>query len=265
MEDFGDINGDGAVNTDDLLATAGIFLGSAPENPAEGTDFDCNGIVTVADYCRLKNYLLEKQVPSVRYNWDISVSGNGFLQLMDADGKTIYAESAFVKAEADGSLTDENGNCLLGVSGDTSAEPGSGKIKISVPYLEPAKAEATETFNGTEYTLTAEKCTSKGNVFFDFTDSYSLPEGTKAVADITGGCIKITLNSEEYFKNTEELTDCINSAITEALDGEEHPAGRFTLTASDESEFESSESGLSGSEITGSVSVLGIKSFELCG
>ena len=55
---------------------------------------------------------------------DIAIAGEGFLQVMGADGNIMYTKAGMLDIDAEGNLVDVNGNFVLGVNGsDTTLPP----------------------------------------------------------------------------------------------------------------------------------------------
>ena len=172
------------------------------------------------------------------YTLDVAIAGEGYLQVMDADGNIFYTKAGMLDIDAEGNLVDVNGNFVLGVSGEpTGRAASSDRIKISLPYESAAKASASDTINENTYTVRAAKENEYGNVNIVFASSSNLPIGQKASATITTSSIVVTLNSQEKFNNLAELNREVNNAITAANGGKQHSAGDFTITMSDPSVF----------------------------
>ncbi|NLH02103.1 MAG: flagellar hook-basal body complex protein [Clostridiales bacterium] len=170
---------------------------------------------------------------STGYGLDIAIAGEGFLQVMDPDGNIFYTRAGLLDYDANGYLTDINGNFVLGkISADGT--PDSKKIKLdNIGSVAAQQAKAKVTINGVEYTMTAASSNEKGNVTITIGSSDSLAAGQKAKATIsTTGAITVLLNKNEKFTDLAALNSAINAAITEANGGKAHPAGNFTLSAS---------------------------------
>ncbi len=75
------------------------------------------------------------------YTLDVAIAGEGYLQVMDADGNIFYTKAGMLDIDAEGNVVDVNGNFVLGVSGDPTGKPASSnKIKILLPYESAAAA-----------------------------------------------------------------------------------------------------------------------------
>lgn len=162
---------------------------------------------------------------------DVAIAGEGFFQVQDADGNIFYTRSGMLDIDASGNLVDINGNFVLGVSGDPLGQvPGREKIQIAIDAVKPSASSVTEMINNKSFTITSSNRTADGNVSLSF-GSDVLPEGKKAVAEITTTGIVVKLNAQTLFHNMTEVNQAINSAITEANQGKPHPAGQFNITS----------------------------------
>lgn len=84
---------------------------------------------------------------------DISIAGEGFIQVQDKAGNKSYTRAGMLAVDNDGNLVDNNGKFVLGtqngdplVADGLSIDPGTGKIKITIPSVsvaESAKAAVT--------------------------------------------------------------------------------------------------------------------------
>ncbi|MDL2327170.1 flagellar hook-basal body complex protein [Ruminococcaceae bacterium OttesenSCG-928-A11] len=159
---------------------------------------------------------------------DIAIDGDGFLQVEDAAGNRYYTRAGMLGFDAAGNLVDMQGNFVLGINGDpTGKGPSSERIQVVLPPVPATPASVTQSVNGLEYTITAEKPTTDGNLNFNFTTDSSLADGeVKAAISSTG--IIIQMHPDNTYKTLAEFNDAINQAITEA-NGGAHPAGKFTV------------------------------------
>lgn len=175
------------------------------------------------------------------YTLDVAIAGEGYLQVMDADGNVFYTKAGMLDIDAEGNLVDINGYFVLGVSGNPSGvDPSSNRIKVSLPYLSAASASAEDTVNNIGYKIEAENQNENGNVNIEFQASNNMPYGQKMSANITSSSIIIMVNANEYFESLEEFNSEMNIAITAANGGVKHSAGDFILTMNgdkDEAEY----------------------------
>lgn len=180
----------------------------------------------------VQTQMTQSSMQSTGFGLDVAITGEGFFQVMDADGNIFYTKAGLLDYDANGYLTDINGNFVLGT---TSADgtPGTQKIRLdNIGSVESKKPGKTEAINGVEYTVTASNATKYGNVSLSFGASEDLPAGLKAVATITNtGAIAVKLNAYEKFSSMTELNNVVNAAITEANGGKPHAAGTFTISA----------------------------------
>ncbi len=185
---------------------------------------------------------------STGYGLDIAIAGEGFLQVMGADGNIMYTKAGMLDIDAEGNLVDVNGNFVLGVNGsDTTLPPSSQKIQVALPYLDANAASVNTMINNKDYTISASNPTNKGNVSFTFVQSSSLPAGQKMSAKISGDSITVTVNANEDFADIGAVNAALNDAIKAANGGVEHPAGEFTIEMAPEF-----STALKGSELVSS-------------
>lgn len=172
---------------------------------------------------------------------DLAIDGEGFLQVMDADGNKFYTRAGQLLFDANGNLVDSKGNFVLGTNGDPfGKEPGSEKIQVNLGTAEPTKATVTQSINNVEWTITANKETEDGNVGISFMSDSSLPLGQLCTAEVTDSGIVVHVNANETFQNAAALQNAMNDAIKEASQkktGKDHPSGGFTIACKDESKF----------------------------
>lgn len=164
---------------------------------------------------------------------DLAIAGEGFFQVQDSDGNVFYTRAGMIRIDAMGNLVDQNGNFVLGVTGDPLGKNASSeKIQFAIPSLNPINASITEFIANKSFTIQASEPTKDGNVSFNFTSRSDLPLGQKAIARLTSNGIQVTFNENESFASLAQLNDAINTAITEANGGKSHPAGHFTIEMS---------------------------------
>lgn len=166
---------------------------------------------------------------------DVCITGEGFLQVMDADGNIYYTKAGMLDIDpATGALIDSNGNFVLGTSATggrlDSTEPGSNKILIQVDPIQASVAEGQTEVGGRTITITSSNQNTAANVGFTFTASTTMPDGlaVQAIMDSTSSMINIQLNANAKFGSVADLNTAINNAITEAYGGT-HPGGSFTI------------------------------------
>lgn len=171
---------------------------------------------------------------------DMAIAGEGFFQVMDADGNMFYTRAGQIDFDPEGNLVDVNGNFVLGVSGDPLGRTGSNdKIQMSIPPVSAHVSGATEKISNRELKITTTKNNEAGNVAITFREDTTLPGGMPCKAVFTGGGtgITINLNPSETFPTVGDLQKAVNDAITEANGGKEHPAGQFLFEFTPAADF----------------------------
>lgn len=194
--------------------------------------------------------MTQSSMQNTGFGMDVAITGEGFLQVMDADGNVFYTKAGMLDYDSNGYLTDINGNFVLG-SATADGDPASQKIRLNnIGAVEPKRATVTQKINGVDYTVTASNATDAGNVNITFSSSEALPAGQKVAATISNtGAITVQLNAYEKFADWNELNDEINAAITEANNGVQHKVGTFTISSSNPDLLNAT--GLTGAEIVG--------------
>ncbi len=179
----------------------------------------------------IQTQMSQSSMQTTGYGMDVAITGEGFLQVMDASGNIFYTKAGMLDYDANGYLTDINGNFVLGTTATGTAD--TQKICLSnIGTVNPKKASVTESINGIDYTITASNPNKFGNIAISISSSEGLPDGLPAKAVISStGAISVELNAYHKFNSMNELNTAINDAITEANGGNQHAAGTFTLTA----------------------------------
>lgn len=180
----------------------------------------------------IQTQMTQSSMQNTGFGMDVAITGEGFLQVMDPDGNIFYTKAGMLDYDANGYLTDINGNFVLGAT-SVDGKPNTQKIKLdnigSVAAKQPAD---TQEINGVHYTVTASNASKYGNVSFTLNSSEALPAGQKAAATIsTNGGVTVQLNAKEKFSSMAELNSEINAAIIQANGGKQLAAGTFTITA----------------------------------
>ena len=76
---------------------------------------------------------------------DVAIAGEGFFQVQDGDGNVFFTRAGMIRIDASGNLVDQNGNFVLGVSGNPlGKDPSANKIHLPLGQ----KVAATITSNG---------------------------------------------------------------------------------------------------------------------
>lgn len=166
---------------------------------------------------------------------DVALDGEGFLQVMDADGNKYYTRAGQLNFDANGNLVDSKGNFVLGVNGDPfGKDAGSDKIQVNLGSVNPAAAKAEETIDGILWTITAQNPTEDGNVGISFVSDVSMAVNEPCIAEVTDSGIVVKLNGNMVFKDETTFNSTVNDAIQKACQEKtqkDHPAGRFTITS----------------------------------
>ncbi len=164
---------------------------------------------------------------------DVAINGDGFFQVMDADGNTFYTRAGMLDIDSEGNLVDMNGYYVLGTNGSPLGKPASSdpiNIIGQMGSVPASKSAIEKTINEKLFTVTAGTETTEGNVNIVLNASSSLPVGKRAEAVVGTNNIVVTLNSKESFSSMSDLQEAINTAITEGNGGKAHPAGDFQFS-----------------------------------
>lgn len=193
----------------------------------------------------------QSSMQNTGFGLDVAITGEGFLQVMDADGNIFYTKAGMLDYDSNGYLTDINGNFVLGAA-TADGDPSSQKIRLTNVGAVPAqRPSVTQAINGVDYTITASNSDKAGNVSITMTSSEALPAGQDVLASISNtGAITLTFNAFSKFTNWNQLNDAINKAITEANNGVQHKGGTFTISASNPDVLEANGP-LTGAQLIG--------------
>ena len=194
----------------------------------------------------------QSSMQNTGFGLDVAITGEGFLQVMDADGNIFYTKAGMLDYDSNGYLTDINGNFVLGAA-TADGDPSSQKIRLTNVGAVPAqRPSVTQAINGVDYTITASNSDKAGNVSITMTSSEALPAGQDVLASISNtGAITLTFNAFSKFTNWNQLNDAINKAITEANNGVKHKAGDFTISSSNPDLLLNGGAGLTGAQLVG--------------
>lgn len=161
---------------------------------------------------------------------DLAIAGEGFFQVQDGDGNIFYTRAGMIRIDATGNVVDQNGNFVLGVSGNPmGVGASSDKIQINVPSTNPQVSKVEQIINGLVFDIKAANPTRDGNISFNFQANPNMPLGEKAQAVISTTGINVTFNQNEIFTSMDDVNAALNAAIT-AANGGPHPAGDFTIS-----------------------------------
>ncbi len=181
---------------------------------------------------------------------DVAITGEGYLQVMDADGNIFYTKAGLLDYDANGYLVDMNGNFVLGAT-TTDGAPDTQRIKLdNVGAVEPAVPSVEEKINGVTYTIKGSKTSAYGNIGVTIVSNESLADDIPAQAIISNtGSVTIQLNANKTFTSLEDLSSAINSAIRRANGNADLPSGELSITADKSDLF--GANGLTGKQIAG--------------
>ncbi len=178
----------------------------------------------------VQSQMTQSSMQNTGFGMDVAISGEGYLQVQDADGNIFYTKAGMLSYDSNGYLVDINGNFVLGSKG-ANGKPGTSKIKLDdIGAVSAAKSKFETTINGKKFTMTSANATNKGNVSFSFASSEALPIGQDAQAIISGSSINIMFNAKSNFADISAVNKAINDAIKTANGGVAHEAGNFTMT-----------------------------------
>lgn len=164
---------------------------------------------------------------------DLAVDGEGFFQVMDGSGNIYYTRAGMLNFDAEGNLVDMQGNFVLGVNGNPSGRaPASERIQVALPNVQPTPGRVTQTINGKNFTITASNNTTDSNLNFNFTTDSSLADG-EMVASLSSTGIIIKMHPDNVYASWGAFSAAVNSAVTVANGGIQHPAGSFNITSTD--------------------------------
>lgn len=177
--------------------------------------------------------MTQSSVTNTGNQMDVAINGDGFFQVMDADGNTFYTRAGMLDIDSKGNLVDMNGYYVLGTNGSPLGKPASSdpiNIIGQMGSVPASKSAIEKTINEKLFTVTAGTETTEGNVNIVLNASSSLPVGKRAEAVVGTNNIVVTLNSKESFSSMSDLQEAINTAITEGNGGKAHPAGDFQFS-----------------------------------
>lgn len=203
---------------------------------------------------------------------DVAITGEGFLQVQDAEGNIFYTKAGMLDIDTEGRLVDTNGYFVLGTSATSgqlnSTEPGKSIIAITVDPVEPQYGALETTLLGKALKITSSVQSELANVSFTFSASKERSDGTEffngekleVIMESGNPNIAIRLNESEKFGSAAELSKAINDAI-KATYGGDYPGGEFTFELKDE-QGNDAIAGLTGYEIATSKSNATLGSFS---
>ena len=214
----------------------------------------------------IQNMMTQSSMQNTGYGLDVAITGEGFLQVMDADGNVFYTRAGMLDFDSVGNLVDINGNFVLG-SRDLNGTDGTQKINLVDPLgsVNSGNPKSVQRLNGLIYTLTGSGNSKYGNVSVNFAADKTMgynDEATmakaKAIINATG-TIDVKLNAYATFSSLDELNKAINDAIIEAVKADtgesQHIAGDLKITVTEDNGATVdpfADGPLTGAEIAGS-------------
>lgn len=166
---------------------------------------------------------------------DIALDGEGFIQVMDADGNKYYTRAGQLNFDSAGNLVDSKGNFVLGTQGDPFGKaPGSSKIQVALGSVDPKASSVTETINGNEFQISTSNDTKDGNLGMQFMAVSNLADDVLVEADVTDSGVVLRVNANAQFTDISAFSSAVDTAIQKASNialGKNHPAGTFTITS----------------------------------
>ena len=140
--------------------------------------------------------------------YDMAIDGEGFFQLMDGAGNVFYSRAGVFNVDEMGYLVDANGYHVLGVSGDSTSQPGSSEIiKITIPETEAKCSSATKLVNGTNVTISVSAPSDNTDMSVTFTNA-QYPYATYA-----NGILNIFFDMSKQYNSDDEFEAAIQQAI----------------------------------------------------
>ncbi len=156
--------------------------------------------------------------------YDMAIDGEGFFQLMDGAGNIFYSRAGVFNIDEMGYLVDSNGYHVLGVSGDSTNQPGSSEIiKITIPETDAKCSSATKLVNGTNVTISVSAPSDNTDMSVTFTNA-QYPYAT-----YSNGILNIFFDMSKQYNSDDEFEAAIQKAIA---------AGGVTLPDDVELKFE---------------------------
>ncbi len=156
--------------------------------------------------------------------YDMAIDGEGFFQLMDGQGNTLYTRAGIFNIDEEGYLVNADGFHVLGVTGNSEGQPaGSEIIRITLPDTEAKCSSATKEINGTDVTISVSAPSDNTDMSLTFTNS------TYPYATFANGILNVFFNMDKQYQSDVDF----ENAITEAIN-----AGGVTLPDDVEIKFE---------------------------
>lgn len=141
-------------------------------------------------------------------SFDMAIDGEGFFQLMTADGSYVYTRAGIFNVDDEGNLINAEGLKVCGVSGDFDGQPaGSAPIKIIIPTTEDKCSSASKIVADHKVNISVSVPSDNTNMSLTFTQA-DYPYATYA-----NGILNVYFDMEREFKTAEDFEEAIQNAI----------------------------------------------------
>lgn len=140
--------------------------------------------------------------------YDMAIDGEGFFQVMDAAGNTLYTRAGIFNVDEEGNLVNASGYKVLGVSGDFDGQPaGSQPIKISIPATDAKCSSATKTINGCDVTISVSDPSDNTDM------SVTFNQAEYPFATYSSGVLNLFFDKEQQFDSAQAFEDEIAKCL----------------------------------------------------
>ena len=139
---------------------------------------------------------------------DIALDGKGFFQVMDGAGNIYYTRAGHFKFDEQGSLVNDDGYHVLGVSGESDGVAASSDIiRAVIPDTDNHVSSATKLVNGTNVTVSVSAPSEYTNMSVAFKNA-DFPYATYA-----NNILTISFNQDQQFDSDDEFDAEIQKAL----------------------------------------------------
>ena len=140
--------------------------------------------------------------------YDMAIDGEGFFQVMDAAGNTLYTRAGIFNVDEEGNLVNASGYKVLGVSGDFDGQPaGSQPIKITIPATDAKCSSATKTINGCDVTISVSDPSDNTDM------SVTFNQAEYPFATYSSGVLNLFFDKEQQFDSAQAFEDEIAKCL----------------------------------------------------
>ena len=138
----------------------------------------------------------------------MAIDGEGFFQVMDAAGNTLYTRAGIFNVDEEGNLVNASGYKVLGVSGDFDGQPaGSQPIKITIPATDAKCSSATKTINGCDVTISVSDPSDNTDM------SVTFNQAEYPFATYSSGVLNLFFDKEKQFDSAQAFEDEIAKCL----------------------------------------------------